>query len=124
MVAVPDVGGSSVTIMRMSVDLPAPFGPSSPKISPALTSNVMPLTAVKSPNVLTMSRTSMALDMSVFGLAGSGYPTGSGNTTYAVMPTASRRSLLSRRSRTSNVLMSRFVRLTSRCVAKPASAPR
>ena len=33
------------------------------------------------------------------------------------MPTASRRSVLSQRSRTSKVLMSRFVRLTSRCVA-------
>ena len=33
------------------------------------------------------------------------------------MPTASRRSALSTRSRTSNVLMSRLVRLTSRCVA-------
>ena len=48
----------------------------------------------------------------------------SGSITYAVIPTASRRSLLSTRSRISKVLMSRFVRLTSRCVAKPASAPR
>ena len=47
-----------------------------------------------------------------------------GNNTYAVMPTASRRSLLSTRKRTSKVLISRFVRLTSRCVAKPASAAR
>ena len=60
MIAVPLVGGSSVTIMRISVDLPAPFGPSRPKISPALTSKLTSLTAVKSPNFLTMSRTSMA----------------------------------------------------------------
>ena len=60
MIAVPEVGVSSVTIMRMSVDLPAPFGPSSPKISPSSTSKLRPLTAVKSPNVLTMLRTSIA----------------------------------------------------------------
>src|SRR5262245_6330222 len=58
--AVPDVGGSSVVIMRISVDFPAPFGPSRPKISPVSTENVTWLTAVKSPKVLTMSRTSMA----------------------------------------------------------------
>ena len=110
--AVPDVGGNSVVIMRMRVDLPAPFGPSSPKISPSATSNVMPLTASKSPNFLTMFLTSMAPIYF------------SGSWTYAVMPTASRRSRLSVRSRTSNVLMSRLVRLTSRCVANPASAPR
>ena len=34
MSAVPEVGGSSVVSMRISVDLPAPFGPSRPKISP------------------------------------------------------------------------------------------
>ena len=60
MTAVPDVGGSSVTIMRISVDLPAPFGPSRPKISPGATENEMPSTAVKSPNRLTMFRTSTA----------------------------------------------------------------
>src|ERR1035437_3654642 len=38
----------------------------------------------------------------------------SGNKTYAVMPTASTRSRLSTRRRISKVLMSRFVRLTSR----------
>src|SRR4051812_29883645 len=59
--AVPEVGGSSVTSMRISVDLPAPLGPSRPKISPASTSKVIPLTAVKSPNFLTMLRTSMAV---------------------------------------------------------------
>jgi hypothetical protein len=58
--AVPDVGWMSVVIMRMSVDLPAPLGPSNPKISPSGTAKLMPLTAVKSPKVLTMLRTSMA----------------------------------------------------------------
>src|SRR6185312_5290522 len=48
----------------------------------------------------------------------------SGSSTYAVMPSARRRSRLSMRRRISNVLMSRLVRLTSRCVAKPASTPR
>ena len=41
----------------------------------------------------------------------------SGNSTDAVIPTASARSALSQRKRISNVLMSRLVRLTSRCVA-------
>src|ERR1051326_6061025 len=57
---VPAVIGMSVVIMRISVDLPAPFGPSSPKISSSATWNVTPSTAVKSPYFLTMSRTSMA----------------------------------------------------------------
>src|SRR5579872_7033397 len=57
--AVPDVGGSSVTSIRMSVDLPAPFGPSRPKISPSSTANEMPFTAVNAPNCLTMLRTSI-----------------------------------------------------------------
>ena len=35
--AVPEVGGTSVVNMRMSVDLPAPFGPSSPNTSPCST---------------------------------------------------------------------------------------
>ena len=35
--------------MRIVVDLPAPFGPSSPKDSPAATSNEMPSTADSSP---------------------------------------------------------------------------
>jgi hypothetical protein len=38
----------------MSVDLPAPFGPRSPKISPSWTAKLMPLTAVNSPNFLTI----------------------------------------------------------------------
>ena len=35
--AVPEVGGTSVVSMRMSVDLPAPLGPSRPKTSPCST---------------------------------------------------------------------------------------
>src|SRR5262249_55948549 len=58
--AVPAVGGRSVTSMRMSVDLPAPFGPSRPKISPSSTAKLTPFTAVKSPNFLTIPRTSIA----------------------------------------------------------------
>jgi hypothetical protein len=60
MVAVPDDGGSSVVNIRMSVDFPAPFGPRRPKISPSSTPKLMPLTAVNSPNRLTMLRTSIA----------------------------------------------------------------
>ena len=59
--AVPAVGGSSVASIRISVDLPAPLGPSRPKISPSSTAKLMPLTAVKSPNFLTMFWTSMAV---------------------------------------------------------------
>jgi hypothetical protein len=35
--------------IRMVVVLPAPFGPSSPKISPRATENEMPLTTVAPP---------------------------------------------------------------------------
>ena len=58
--AVPEVGVNSVVSMRINVDLPAPFGPRRPKISPSSTANVIPFTAVKSPNFLTIFRTSMA----------------------------------------------------------------
>ncbi len=34
--AMPEVGGTSVVSIRISVDLPAPFGPSRPKTSPWL----------------------------------------------------------------------------------------
>src|SRR6478672_2452262 len=46
--------------MRISVDLPAPFGPRRPKISPSSTAKLIPLTATNSPNFLTICRTSMA----------------------------------------------------------------
>src|ERR1700730_8188591 len=58
--ALPEVGSSSVVSMRMSVDLPAPFGPRRPNTSPSSTSKVIPLTAVKPPNFLTMFWTSIA----------------------------------------------------------------
>ena len=59
--AVPDVGMMSVVSIRSSVDLPAPFGPRSPRISPDATSNEMASTAVNVPNVFVISRTSIAL---------------------------------------------------------------
>ena len=37
--AVPPLGGSSVVSMRITVVLPAPFGPSSPNVSPGSTEN-------------------------------------------------------------------------------------
>src|SRR5256885_1868469 len=58
--AVPEVGTSSVVNMRISVDFPAPFGPSSPKISPCSTLKVTRSTAVNSPKRLVISSTSMA----------------------------------------------------------------
>jgi hypothetical protein len=51
----PLVGGSSVVSMRISVDLPAPLGPSKPNTSPGCTANDTPSTAVKSPKRLRMS---------------------------------------------------------------------
>ena len=45
--------------MRNVVVLPAPLGPSSPKISPRRTSNEVLATAVKSPKRRTSSRTAM-----------------------------------------------------------------
>src|SRR5690349_12785186 len=59
-IAVPSVGVSSVVSMRISVDLPAPFGPSSPKTSPSSTVKLTRFTAVKSPKRLTIARTSIA----------------------------------------------------------------
>src|SRR5687768_6959334 len=46
-------------IMPMAVDLPAPFGPSSPNISPSLTSKLMPCTAVVAPYRFQRSATSI-----------------------------------------------------------------
>ncbi len=48
-------------IMRIVVDLPAPFGPSSPKLSPAGTSKEMASTAVKSPYFLVRSEAWMTV---------------------------------------------------------------
>ena len=43
----PPEGRSRPHIMRMVVDLPAPFAPRKPKISPCSTSSVMPSTATE-----------------------------------------------------------------------------
>src|SRR6516164_4521872 len=59
-IALPDVAGMSVVSMRIRVDLPAPFGPRRAKISPWSTEKEMPSTAVKSPNFLVISRTSIS----------------------------------------------------------------
>ena len=47
--ALPSVTGISVVIMRISVVLPAPFGPNNPKISPSATLKLTSFTASKSP---------------------------------------------------------------------------
>ena len=47
------------------VVFPAPFGPKIPKTSPSRTSNEMPSTAVRPPNVLMRPRTAMARAWSV-----------------------------------------------------------
>ena len=56
----PSLGGVSVVIMRMSVVLPAPLGPSRPKSSPCGTSKLTWSTATKSPNRLVSPWTSIA----------------------------------------------------------------
>ena len=60
--AVPEVGGVSVVIMRISVVFPAPFGPSRPKISPVCTVKLTSFTATKSPNCFFNLVTSIALE--------------------------------------------------------------
>src|ERR1700677_3013739 len=55
--AVPDVGRSSVRRMRIVVVLPAPFGPSSPKISLLPTSKLAPSSALVEPKSLVRSLT-------------------------------------------------------------------
>jgi hypothetical protein len=47
---VPEVGGRSVVSLLITVDLPAPLGPSSPNTSPASTERVRLSTAVSGPN--------------------------------------------------------------------------
>src|SRR5207249_2949929 len=58
--AVPLVGSRRPQSMRMVVDLPAPFAPRNPKISPWVTSNVRWSTATKSPKRRVRSLTTMA----------------------------------------------------------------
>ncbi len=49
LVALPEVGGNSVVNILIAVVLPAPFGPSSPKTSPASMERFKAFTAVNSP---------------------------------------------------------------------------
>src|SRR5687768_4587510 len=56
----PSVTGDTHPIIRIVDDLPAPFGPRNPNDSPRWTDTSMPLTAMKSPNVLTRSRASIS----------------------------------------------------------------
>ena len=48
----PLVGGMKPVIIRIVVDLPAPFGPRNPSTSPRSTENEIPSTARFGPNVL------------------------------------------------------------------------
>src|ERR1700687_2248984 len=59
-VAVPEVGGVSVVIIRINVVLPAPLGPSKPKISPVGTVKLTSFTATKSPNCFLSLLTTIA----------------------------------------------------------------
>ena len=59
--AVPDVGLTRVHKMLMVVDLPAPFGPRKPNVSPRLTSKSMPRTASRSPYRLVSLLTAIAV---------------------------------------------------------------
>src|ERR1035437_410356 len=66
--AVPAVGSISVVSIRMSVDFPAPFGPSKANVSPRSTVNETSFTAVKSSNRFVIARTSTArVTVSSFG---------------------------------------------------------
>src|SRR5208283_1130472 len=55
----PAVIGISVVIIRIKDDFPAPFGPSSPKISPSFTAKETSSTAAKSPYRFTICFTSI-----------------------------------------------------------------
>ncbi len=57
----PFVGRSCPVTILISVVLPAPDGPSNPKISPALICNVMPFNTSLSPNRCTISVSSIIL---------------------------------------------------------------
>src|SRR5215510_14877151 len=58
--AVPEVGSARVHRILIVVDLPAPFGPRKPKVSPAETSQSMPRTASISPYLLVSALTEIA----------------------------------------------------------------
>ena len=52
----PPLIGETAAIIRMVLDLPAPFGPRNPNDSPRCTSTSIPLTASNSPNDLRSPR--------------------------------------------------------------------
>src|ERR1700751_2389542 len=56
----PDVGFARVHRILMVVDLPAPFGPRKPKVSPVDTPKSMPRTASISPYLLVSALTEIA----------------------------------------------------------------
>ena len=58
--ACPAVGLASVHKILMVVDLPAPFGPRKPNVSPRATAKSMPRTASMSPYFLVSPDTTMA----------------------------------------------------------------
>src|SRR6059058_4592459 len=64
-VAPPPVGRASVHSMLIVVDLPAPFGPRKPNVSPAAISKSMPRTASMSPKRLDSPETETALTPTV-----------------------------------------------------------
>jgi hypothetical protein len=63
----PSVGVSKPAIMRSSVLLPQPEGPSSTRNSPSRVSRLTPFTATMSPNVFLMPRVStVAIALTIF----------------------------------------------------------
>src|SRR6202522_1262454 len=67
--AEPVVGSARVHRILMVVDLPAPFGPRKPNVSPAATSKSMPRTASISPYFLVSALTEIALTEIAGGIA-------------------------------------------------------
>src|ERR1700688_4182544 len=55
----PEIFGTSPMMVRVSTDLPAPDGPTKPRISPRLTSRLSPSSTRVDPNCTVMSRTRM-----------------------------------------------------------------
>src|SRR5438094_533857 len=65
----PPLGSKMPHSMRMVVDLPAPLGPSTPKISPRLTCRDTSFTAVSEPKRRDSERVSMMISGAVTSLA-------------------------------------------------------
>src|SRR5262249_34263361 len=61
----PELGGTSVVSMRISVDLPAPFGPSRPNTSPCFTLKFILSTAQNEPKYLLRSSISTSSKRSI-----------------------------------------------------------